>query len=114
MGGSKDADYGVPTAPDHPPSDADPEARLCGSVPRRQRFPTALTPALSPRTWRAQVWDVVVVGAGVAGSALAFRLGNVRTLSSPRLGGALRATSRSRTRRQSRRRAGACCCLSAT
>jgi L-2-hydroxyglutarate oxidase LhgO len=29
------------------------------------------------------VWDVVVVGAGVAGASLAFRLGNVRALTRP-------------------------------
>ena len=38
----------------------------------------ALTRARPPRPRRAQTWDVVVVGAGVAGSSLAFRLGNVR------------------------------------
>ena len=43
----------------------------------------ALTRAPLPRPRRAQVWDVVVVGAGVAGSSLAFRLGNVRGVASP-------------------------------
>ena len=42
-----------------------------------------LTRVRPPRPRRAQTWDGVVVGAGVAGSSLAFRLGNVRAALSP-------------------------------
>ena len=64
MGGS----YEPLAAPlEVPPSAADPKARRALG---RAGHCGVLTPD--------KVWDVVVVGAGIAGSALAFKLGSVR------------------------------------
>jgi hypothetical protein len=63
---------------DSAPSASDPEVRVNTSQVTRTLH--ALTPLLPAPL---QVWDVVVVGAGVAGSALAYKLGQARASRQP-------------------------------
>jgi hypothetical protein len=129
--GRSEGDIVIPPPPESPPSTSDPEARGAAlrawlrSAPRRRpgSRPRRAGPHAAARA--AQVWDVIVVGAGIAGASLAFRLGNVRTLAAPSRGhpaaprarAAPRAARLTRARARGaawRRRAAACCSWSGT
>jgi hypothetical protein len=66
----------LPTIPSSDNYDADPE--VCSSSHLNLTGLLRLTHGAKLKPLFMQVWDLIVVGAGVAGAALAYRQGQVR------------------------------------
>jgi hypothetical protein len=71
----------LPSIPSNDEYGTDPEVRHC--THHNLTGGLGLAHGLKPVLISMQVWDLIVVGAGVAGAALAYRQGQVRKPSAP-------------------------------